>query len=114
MIVLENYLKIYSIKYTSYNQIPAITIVADKEIDDFNSFTYTDDGTSTESISLSAFTFLGSNPIIPKHIVTKDNRLFPVNITEKTFDIDLDFFRIHMSGNAQCFEIALAKFKETS
>ena len=94
--------KIYSIKYTSYNQIPEINIVADREIDDFNSFTFTDDGTSEEAISLEAFTFLGSNPIIPKHIATKDNRLFPINIKELSFDVDLDCraYSYNSSGNA--------------
>lgn len=84
------HVKIYSIKYTSYNENPEITIVADKEIDDFNTFSFTDIGRSGTTISIDAFIFLGSNPIIPRHIVTKDNRLFPVNITERSFDVDLD------------------------
>ena len=64
---------VYSIKYTSYNEVPEITVVADKEIDNFNSLSITDDGTSQLSISLEKFVFLGSSPIIPKHIVSKDN-----------------------------------------
>mgnify|MGYP003643831659 CR=1 FL=1 len=83
-------IKIYSIKYTSYNQNPEINIVADKQIDNFDSFTFIDDGSSVESISLESFIFLGSSPIIPKHITTKDNRLFPINITEQPFNVDLD------------------------
>ena len=84
------HVKIYSIKYTAYNQVPQITIVADREIDNFTSFSFTDDGTSQEAISLEAFTFLGSSPVIPKHIATKDNRLYPINIKQLSFDIDLD------------------------
>jgi hypothetical protein len=86
-----SHIKIYSVKYTSYNENPEITIVADKEIGNFNNFSFTDSGNSGTTISIDAFIFLGSNPIIPRHITTKDNRLFPVNITEKPFDIDLDF-----------------------
>ena len=96
------HIKIYSIKYTSYNQSPEITIVADKEIDSFTSFSYTDDGLSGTSISTEAFVFLGSNPIIPKHIVTKDNRLFPINIVEQSFDVDLDFRAFSFSSSSTC------------
>lgn len=96
-------LKIYSIKYTSYNQIPEITIVADKQIDDFSSLIFTDDGSSVDSISLESFIFLGSNPIIPKHIVTKDNRLFPINIKEQLFDVpDLDMRAFSFDSGSNC------------
>ena len=84
------HVKVYGIKYTSYNEEPEITIVADREIDNFNSLTVTDDGTAKEFISLEAFTFLGSSPIVPQHIVTKDSRLFPVNIKEQRFNVELD------------------------
>ena len=80
------HIKIYSVKYTSYNQSPEIKIVADKEIDSFTSLRFTDDGLTGTSISIEAYTFLGSNPIIPRHIATKDNRLFPINIIEQPFD----------------------------
>ena len=84
------HVRLYAIKYTSYNEIPRVTVVAEREIDNFVEFTYTDDGTSQEEISIEAFKFLGSSPIVPEHIVTKDNRLFPVNIKESIFDVDLD------------------------
>ena len=93
---------LYSIKYTSYNEIPEISIVVDKEIDNFQSLSITDDGTSQNSISLSSFAFLGSSPIIPQHIATKDNRLFPVNITEQVFDIDLDFRAYSFNSSQNC------------
>ena len=86
------HIKVYSVKYTSYNENPEITIVADKEVNknSSNGFSFIDNGNQGTSISIDAFIFLGSNPIIPKHITTKDNRLFPINITEKIFDVDLD------------------------
>jgi hypothetical protein len=83
-------IKLYSIKYTSLNQTPEINIVADKQIDNYSSMLITDDGSSQEAISLEAFIFLGSDPIIPKHIATKDNRLFPINITASRFEVELD------------------------
>jgi len=83
-------IKIYSIKYTAFNEIPEIKIIADREIDNFDNFSVIDDGTSTETISLEAFTFLGSAPIIPQHIITKDNRLFPINVKQQRFIVDLD------------------------
>jgi hypothetical protein len=89
------HIKLYSIKYTSYNQIPEILVVADKEIDNFNTFTFYDDGASTTSISVEEFIFLGSDPISPKHIVSNDNILFPVNVTEDPFEIDEIDFRIY-------------------
>lgn len=84
------HIKIYAIKYTSYNEEPEVSLIADKEIDNFSSFTYYDDGSQIESIGLAAFIFLGSDPIIPKHIATKDNRLFPINIKEGSFEFNLD------------------------
>ena len=83
-------IKIYSIKYTSLNENPEIKIIVDKEIGNFNQFRFTDTGGEATSISIEAFTFLGSSPLIPKHIVSKDNRLFPINVKEETFDIDID------------------------
>ena len=84
------HIKLYSIKYTSYNQIPEVKIVADREIDSSGLFSFTDTGLDGTEMSLEAFLFLGSNPIIPKHITTKDNRLFAFNIKEVSFDVDLD------------------------
>ena len=96
------HIKIYSIKYTSYNENPEISIVADKEIDDFSQFSFTDDGSGGTSISLEAFVFLGSNPIIPRHIATKDNRLFPINIIEQPFDVELDCRSFSFDNSSEC------------
>ena len=84
------HIKIYSIKYTSYNQTPEVSVVAEREIDNFDVFNFVDTGASDESISLEQFLFLGSSPMIPQHIATKDNRMFPVNIKEQSFDVDID------------------------
>ena len=96
------HIKLYSIKYTAYNQSPEISIVADKQIDNYTSMDLTDDGSSQTAISLEEFIFLGSSPIVPKHIVTKDNRLFPVNIKESSFDVDLDMRAYSFSSGGFC------------
>lgn len=85
-----SHIKIYAVKYTSFNQKPQISVIMDREIDVFTDLKYYDDGSIISSISLEAFAFLGSDPIIPKHIETKDSRLFPINIKEKEFDVDID------------------------
>ena len=84
------HIKIYSIKYTSYNQTPEVSVVAEREIDNFDVFSFVDTGEAKESISLENFLFLGSSPIVPEHIATKDSRLFPINIKEQSFDVDID------------------------
>mgnify|MGYP003638234002 FL=1 len=91
---------IYSIKYTAYNENPEISIITDQEIGSFDEFLFTDDGNADRSISLEAFVFLGASPIIPKHIATKDNRLFPINIKEQIFDVELDM-RSYSFNDAQ-------------
>src|SRR5690606_24984159 len=52
-----------------------------------------DDGSTISSLSLEEFIFLGSNPTIPKHIESKDNRLFLANLKDSSFDLpqELDF-----------------------
>ena len=84
------HIKLYAIKYTSYNQSPSISLIADRELSDYDSFSYYDDGSIDSSLSTEEFVFLGSNPSIPKHITSKDSRLFSINIKEQFFDVDLD------------------------
>jgi len=87
-----NIIKLYGVKYTSYNQIPEIFLIEEREINSSNMVFY-DNGSFIETLSLEEFLFLGSDPIIPEHIATKDNRLFFANIKDSSFDIpkDLDF-----------------------
>lgn len=81
-------IKVYAIRYTSLDVLPSIELISEKELDQTGNPVYIyDDGSNIGSISLEEFLFLGSDPIIPKHIITKDNVLFPVNITEQNFDI---------------------------
>jgi hypothetical protein len=84
------HIKLYAIKYTSYNTIPSVSLILDEEIDNHDFFQYLDNGSVISSISLSQFIFLGSNLFIPKNITSKDNRLFASNIKSKFFDFELD------------------------
>lgn len=81
-------LRLYAIKYTSYNQLPSVSLILDRDITTINQITYYDDGNIIQSISLEEFLFLGSDVIIPKHINSKNNILFIANYKEKNFDIN--------------------------
>lgn len=97
-----NNIQIYAIKYTSFNQIPSISLIVDSEVPQNKEFTHYDDGNIIQTISLEEFVFLGSSTIIPKNIESKDNRLFLANYKEENFDIDLDCraYSFNSSGTA--------------
>ena len=84
------HIRLYAVKYTSKNTVPEIGLIADREIGNYNVFSYFDAGSIIEPLSLSEFLFLGSNPITPRHIESKDNRLFAFNFKERSFDVELD------------------------
>ena len=84
------HIKIYAIKYTSYNQIPSINLIDERELSGQTSVTLYDDGSTISSLSIEELLFLGSDPIIPKHIESKDNRLFASNIKTKEFVIPIE------------------------
>lgn len=83
-------IKLYAIKYTSYGQIPSISLIMDRNINASNYITYYDDGSIIQTISIEEFSFLGSDVIIPKHIQTKNNIMFLANYSEKNFDVNTD------------------------
>ncbi len=91
-------IKLYYIKYTSYNEIPEIALIADRSIVDLTEFTYYDDGNIIQNLSLEEFLFLGSDIIIPKHINSKFNRLFLANYKEKNYNLNIDT-RAYSYGN---------------
>lgn len=82
-------IRLYAIKYTNINELPQISLILDSSIDE-DSITYYDDGSVINNLSLEEFRFLGSNPIIPRHIEAKDNRLLLSDIKEKNFNVDID------------------------
>jgi hypothetical protein len=97
------HIKIYAIKYTSYNQAPSISVISDSLISNYKETKFSDSGVSIQSISLAEFLFLGSNVSIPKHIESKNLRLFLFNVKELKFDIDIDMraYAHNSSGEAQ-------------
>lgn len=83
-------IRVYAVKYTSYNQIPSVNLIEDRAIPANKSIEVFDDGSIISTLSLDEFIFLGSDIIIPKHINSKDNRLFLANYQEINFDVNLD------------------------
>lgn len=80
------YLKIYAIKYTSFNQQPSVNLIYDQSINT-STVTYKDDGYVIDTMTIEELLFIGNEPTVAKHIVSKDHRLIASNITEKSFDI---------------------------
>jgi len=80
-------IKLYSIKYSGYNQTPVISLIAEESISG-SEFTYSDDGRVITTLTASELLFLGSTPIIPEALVSKYNRLILGNIKESYFDVD--------------------------
>lgn len=84
------HIKLYAIKYTSFNQEPSVSLIVEEEIDNYDLFNYFDDGNVISTLSLAEFLFLGSNVFTPRHIETKDNRMFAAGITDRSFDFEID------------------------
>lgn len=101
----QNYthIKVYAIKYTSYNGAPSITVISDSYIPKNGTLDIFDDGTNISSLSLEEFLFLGSDVIIPQHINSKFNRLFFANYKEVNFEVKLDFRAYSFSNINRCF-----------
>lgn len=83
-------IRIYAVKYTTFNVIPTISLIVDQEIPANKRVRYTDGGNTIRNLTLAEFLFLGGNPIIPNHIQAKDNRLFAFNLREATFNFEID------------------------
>ena len=97
-----SHIKIYAIKYTSYNQSPIISLIEDRIIDSHTNYIFSDDGNNINDITLAEFIFLGSNPLIPKHIESKDNRLFSANIKDTAYVLDIDMRAYSHNNSGIC------------
>ncbi len=84
------HIKVYSVKYTSYNETPTVNLLIDERIDNYETYTFSDYGSKISTLTLAEFLFLGSNPVIPKHLQSKDNRLFAGNYVETAYKLDVD------------------------
>lgn len=81
-------IKVYAIKYTSLNENPQVSIIADREIPFNRELFIYDNGSVISDISIESLTFLGSNPVIPRHVESKDNHLFKFNIKEDFYELE--------------------------
>jgi len=99
-------IRVYAIKYTSYNETPSISIIDDRSVPASGNMEIFDDGNVISTLSLEEFLFLGSDIIIPKHINTKFNRLFLANYKEVNFNVDLDCkaYSFNSSGTSVVYE----------
>jgi len=99
-------IRVYAIKYTSYNEVPSVSIIDDRKIPSSGNMEIYDDGRVISTLSLEEFLFLGSDIIVPKHINTKFNRLFLANYKEVNFNVDLDCraYSYNSSGSATVYK----------
>jgi len=84
-------IRVYSIKYTSYNQSPIISLIAEESIDKSAGLTtirVVDDGRIISNLSEKELLFLGGENMVPKCVASKFNYLILGDITEKFFDVD--------------------------
>jgi hypothetical protein len=79
-------IKVYAIKYTSLNALPSVNLISEQVVTG-TSITVYDNGSVIEPLSLDEFLFLGSNPLVPQHIESKDSRLFLSNIQDNAFEM---------------------------
>ena len=99
-------IRVYAIKYTSYNEVPTVSLIDDRRIPSSGQIELYDDGNVISTLSLEEFTFLGSDIVIPYHINTKFNRMFFANYKEVNFNLDLDLraYSFNNSGTSKVYK----------
>ena len=80
-------LKLYAIKYTSLDQLPSINVIADRSVLGLTSFTYYDSGRTLYPATIEDIALDFNKIIIPKHIESKNNRLFAFNYKDKFYKL---------------------------
>ena len=98
-------IKIVAIHYVSLNATPTINIVTIKPV--AATVLFTDDGVYAEgSVTLGEYRLLSQRLFAARTIETKDNILFPGNITDRFFDVDYDAraYRFNTGQTATLFE----------
>ena len=108
------HIRVYAIKYTSYNEIPAISIIEDSLIPSSRNIQIFDDGNVISTLSLEELIFLGSDIVIPSNINSKNNRLFFSNYKEINFDVTLDTRAYGFSLNGVTTNVYRDVFLNTS
>lgn len=86
-----SFIKVFSVKYTTYNGTPEITLIYDGNVGNYDRFTFNDTGThNLGNLGVAELLFLGADPIKPTHIGTKDSILFAANNTTTAYKLDID------------------------
>ena len=80
-------IKIYAIKYTSINELPSVNVIADRSISNLSSITYYDDGRVLYPSTLETIALSFNKILIPKHIESKNNRLFAFNYKNRFYKL---------------------------
>ena len=84
-------MRIVAIHYSSLAGEPSIRILEEREISGaLETVYFTDTGSSVGSLILEDIRTTGTLLFTPNELETKDNILFPANITEESFDVTYD------------------------
>ena len=84
-----DYIKVYSIYYSSLNQVPRIALIYNNE-NISESLTITDSNDIIQEVTLNEFNILSNPSIIPKHVSNKDGHLFFGDYKTTKFDVEYD------------------------
>lgn len=96
-----NRIRVVAIHYTTLQASPEIRVIEEKDISsEGETVTFVDSGQSLMNYTLEQIRILGTYLFIPKEIITKDNILFPANITEESFDISFDARTYRFGGES--------------
>jgi len=92
-------MRIVAVHYTSLGGEPEIRIIEEREISGAAETVYfTDTGNSVGSYLLEDLRTIGTLLFVPKELETKDNILFPANLTEESFDVTYDARAYRFAG----------------
>jgi len=83
-------IKIYAVKYTSFNLTPSISVIVDQGIPGSGEIEHYDEGSTLFGISNETFLFLGGDIIIPKSMEVKHNRMFLTNYSERVYEMEVN------------------------
>lgn len=99
-----DYIRIYSIHRTSINATPDVKRVVDLAISTTNKITYTDNGSSGDSVDPTELLYIGGEEVVFGTMAQKDNTLFLGDIKTKRKILD-STIRSYFKGKSITFSI---------
>ena len=99
-----DYIRIYSIHRTSINATPDVKRVVDLAISTTNKITYTDNGSSGDSVDPTELLYIGGEEVVFGTMAQKDNTLFLGDIKTKRKILD-SIIRSYFRGKSITFSI---------